>query len=172
MKENHQKRIELVFRDHYREFCLLSYSYVACIDQAEDIVQDVFVKLLAQKEISRILSLKDYIWLSVKNNSLKHLERSKKLELLEYSALVLAEEDDTWSGQLDQKLQKTMDKLPSKCKKVFELCAVEGKKYNSAADDLGISVNTVKTQMKKAYKILRYELRNVYLILLIFVLNC
>src|SRR5690606_9585883 len=95
MKGNYQNKIELLFQEHYREFCLLSYSYLGSMDQAEDIVQDVFVKLLMKGEISNILNLKAYIWKSVKNSSLKHVVRSKKLESIEQNGLILSEEDET-----------------------------------------------------------------------------
>src|SRR5690606_30649201 len=100
------------------------------------------------------------IWNSVKNASLKSLERSKKLEpiLKDVLALPLLEENEIEDHQLGRKLQLAMDKLPQQCKNVFELCAIDGQKYDYAADQLGISKNTVKTQMKKAYRILRGSL--------------
>lgn len=171
MTETNSKKIELVFNEHYREFCLLSYSYVACMDQAQDIVQDVFVKLLMNGDISNILNLKGYLWKSVKNASLKQVTRTKKVESIEHYKLVLVEEDKARDEELDFKLQKAMDELPPKCKNVFELCVIDGLKYDSAADSLGISVNTVKSQMKKAYRILRHNLSDVYSILWFFASN-
>lgn len=163
-----QNDIELVFKENYREFCLLSYSYVGCMDQAQDIVQDVFVKLLLKDKSFHILNVKSYVWKSVKNSSLKHIARAKKTESLESDKIVLVEEHGAKNEELNSKLRKAMDKLPPKCKVVFEMCVVDGLKYNSAADSLGISENTVKTQMKKAYKILRHNLTDVYLLLIYF----
>lgn len=165
MKTTYRKEIESVFKENYREFCLLSYNYVACMDLAQDIVQDVFVKILMKDKVSNIVNLKAYIWRSVKNNSLKHVVRSKKMESIEQSKLVLVEKDETRNKELDFKLQKAMDQLPPKCRNVFELCVIDDHKYNSAADSLGITVNTVKTHIKKAYKILRYALANTHVIL-------
>ena len=76
--------------------------------------------------------------------------------------------DDRPNEDLGPKLRSAIDKLPGQCKTVFELCALDGKKYQTAANSLGISVNTVKTQMKKAYRTLRYDLRNVHEIMLFF----
>ncbi|WP_339718028.1 RNA polymerase sigma factor [Cyclobacterium amurskyense] len=163
-----RKEIELVFKEHYREFCLLSFSYVACMDQAQDIVQDVFVKLLSKCEVLNTVNLEAYVWKSVKNNSLKQKVRTKKLVSLEEIRSVVVEDDKVRDGELDNKLRNAMDKLPPKCRNVFELCAIDGQKYDSAADSLGVSVNTVKTQMKKAYRILRHNLADMYLILLFF----
>src|SRR5680860_423954 len=171
MEENLQKNIEIVFRKHYREFCLLSYSYVSCSCLAQDIVQDIFFKILVDKKASEISNLNGYIWKSVKYASLKHVKRSKKLIPIHENAPVFTlpeEKEERVEHDLGPKLRSAMDKLPGQCKTVFELCALDGQKYRTAANSLGISVNTVKTNMKKAYRILRYDLRNVYEIALFF----
>lgn len=171
MEETNQRNIEFVFKDHYRELILLSYSYVGCMDQAQDIVQDVFVRLLTKENPSPILNLKAYAWRSVKNNSWKHISRSIKLESIEESRFVPIEKDEPQNCTLDVRLQQAINSLPPRCKHVFELCAIDGHKYKCTADSLGISVNTVKTQMKKAYKILRHNLAEIYLILVFFGFN-
>lgn len=163
-----RKDIESVFKEHYREFCLLSFSYVACMEQAQDIVQDVFVKLLLKSEVLNTVNLKAYVWKSVRNNSLKQKVRTQKRVSLEEIRTVVVDDDKVRDKEFDNKLWNAMDKLPPKCRNVFELCALDGQKYDAAADSLDVSVNTVKTQMKKAYRILRHILADVYLILLLF----
>ena len=169
MNENLQRDIGTVFRNHYREFCLLSHSYVSCPDLAQDIVQDIFVKILRNDEATEISNLKGYIWNSVKYASLKQIKRSKELIPLHENTpdFTLPEEAERLNADLGPKLRLAIDKLPGQCKTVFELCALDGQKYRTAANSLGISVNTVKTQMKKAYRILRYDLRNVHSIICI-----
>ena len=51
-----------------------------------------------------------------------------------------------------------MDNLPPKCKEIFILGCVEGLSYKDVAEQLGVSVNTVKTQVKVAYNKIRSEL--------------
>lgn len=114
IRRTRQAETEMVFKEHYREFCLLSYSYVSCMDQAQDIVQDVFLIILTRQDTSEILNLKGYIWNSVKNASFKSLERSKKMEpiLKDVLALPHIEETEIEDCQLGQKLQQALDKLP------------------------------------------------------------
>lgn len=83
----------------------------------------------------------------------------KKMESIEPKRLTLEEKVETENIELNLKLHQAMDKLPPKCKNVFELSVIDVLKYNSAADSLGISVNTVKTQMKKLYRILRENMQ-------------
>lgn len=168
MQERVRKDIEIVFKAHYREFCLLSYSYVSCPSAAQDIVQDIFVGLLTKNKEVEISNLKGYIYKAVKYASLKQVKHSRKRAPLNENTLVLAfpEEESRLAPSLASKLIPAVEQLPGRCKEVFELCALDGQKYKTAANSLGISVNTVKTQMKKAYRILRYDLRNTYPVLL------
>jgi len=55
-----------------------------------------------------------------------------------------------------------MSALPELSKAVFNLCVLEGEKYQNAADTLGISVNTIKYHLKKSYKMLRANIQNIY----------
>ena len=168
-----QPKIEHLFKKHYRVYCLLSYSYVSQWDIAEDIVQDVFVKLLTKHKTTKILNINAYIYKSIKNSSLKYIERTIKLESIDKKSWNIPQPEGVQMENNNRIaiLHESIKKLPLGCKNVFELCALDGHKYTSAANHLGISVNTVKTQMKKAYKILRSDLKNYYLFILFFLEN-
>ncbi|MDO6603957.1 sigma-70 family RNA polymerase sigma factor [Arenibacter palladensis] len=173
MKLEKQTEIEQIFKKNYRVYCLLSYSYVSQWSVAEDIVQDVFVNLLTKKDNTILLNINAYVWRAIKNNSIKYVSRTKKNEPLDENCLSipLSEEPIIEHANRASIIHESINKLPHGCKSVFELCALDGHKYNSAADQLGISVNTVKTQMKKAYKILRHDLKNYYLFILLLLEN-
>ena len=168
-----QPKIEHLFKEHYRVYCLLSYSYVSQWDIAEDIVQDVFIKVLTKRKSTKILNINAYIYKSIKNSSLKYIERTVKLESIDKKSWDIPYPDGVpmEDNNMTAILSESIKNLPIGCKNVFELCALDGHKYNSAANHLGISVNTVKTQMKKAYKILRSDLKNYYLLILFFLEN-
>lgn len=82
---------------------------------------------------------------------------------------VPAGDNDLWGrngGKTDNfeelygRLQVVMDSLPPKCKEIFILGCVEGLSYKEVAEQLGVSVNTVKTQVKVAYKKIKSEFGN------------
>lgn len=173
MKPQEQTKIEQLFKKNYRVYCLLSYSYVSQWHIAEDIVQDVFVSLLSRKDNTILININAYVWRAIKNNSIKYVTRTKKIESLDENCLSIPLPDEPLIEETNRTsiLQQSINNLPLGCKSVFELCALDGHKYNSAAEHLGISVNTVKTQMKKAYKILRHDLKNYYLLILLFLEN-
>ena len=167
----HHRKIELLFKEHYREFCLLSYNYISNMDAAEDIVQDVFVRVLTKGEDIEIDNIKGYLWISVKNSSLNYLRQTNKRKPIEEQDFSLAVVDDNQLSDtnINNKIKVAMAQLPEQCKRVFELCAMEGEKYSVAAETMGISINTVKTQMKKAYRILRVELRKEHISVVFFI---
>ena len=75
------------------------------------------------------------------------------------------------SEELTGKIEKAMDKLPEKCREVFELSRFEEMKYNEIALKLNISVKTVEVHISKALRILREELKELLLILWLVILN-
>lgn len=156
----HKKYIQRLFNTYYVELCKKSYQYVQDEDTSKDIVQEVFVKLLEKKRIDHILNIKSYLYKAVINESLKQLKKQQKLQTFnpELDSFLFSEnsiERTTIQDELDVQLMAELNQLPKKCKEVFILCVLEGVKYKDAAETLGISTNTIKTQVKKAYKILR-----------------
>ncbi|MGS2762652.1 sigma factor [Sinomicrobium sp. M5D2P9] len=81
MENRLKKEIESIFLKYYREWCLLSYSYVGSMDETQDIVHDVFVKVLLKKQEKEISNLKNYISTSVKNTSLKRIRHPRLMNM-------------------------------------------------------------------------------------------
>lgn len=156
----HKKYIQKLFNTYYVVLCKKSYLYVHDHDKAKDIVQEVFVKLLEKKRVDHILHIKSYLYKAVINGSIKQLEKQKKLqtfnpEIASHTFIEDSIEKTTIQEELHAQVLSELDHLPKKCRAVFVLCVLEGVTYKDAAETLDVSVNTIKTQIKKAYKILR-----------------
>ena len=67
------------------------------------------------------------------------------------------EYDEEELEQLRIRLRIFIDSLPEKCREIFILACIDGLKYREVAERLGVSVNTVKTQVKNAYTKLRAD---------------
>ena len=67
-------------------------------------------------------------------------------------------EDVVIDEEIQQRLQKALDSLPDKCREIILLKVVEGKKNKEIAEQLDIAETTVKTQVQRAYRILREKL--------------
>jgi len=135
------------------------------LEAAEEVVQELFVKLWENKDTTEITSsIRSYMLRSVRNsclNFIKHqkVEENYKLyneELRNESSLTVDEELE--GSELEKKIREVIDQLPPERKKIFIMSRFEGLKYREIADKSGISIKTVENQMGKAIKFLREEL--------------
>ncbi|PXX22867.1 RNA polymerase sigma factor [Arenibacter sp. ARW7G5Y1] len=160
-------QIEIIFKKHYKDLCLIAYNYLQDVSDAEDIVQEVFISILRNKKIGNIANVKSYLWQCVKNACINKLKREKKLYCLneaytlDYNYISKEEEMICLENQLY--LYQQIDLLPKQCKKIFLKCAINGDGYKQVSEDLEISVNAVKNQIKRAYKFLRESLTDYYI---------
>lgn len=131
----------------------------------EDIVQESFVKLWNGRNDTTIeTSVKAYLYQAVKNaclNSIKHIgvkESYKKYNQAEIEYAEQTESDNITAGELEERIRRNIESLPTERRKIFMLSRYENLKYKEIADTLGISVKTVENQMGKALAHLRKEL--------------
>lgn len=112
-------------------------------------------------KFEKVNDVKSYLYMMVKNGSvtaLKKEQRNVKLdesfseEILDFDFNVLEEE-------VYSVLIEALNSLPEKCKEVFELSCLEGMKYKDIAEQLNISVNTVKSQRARAIELLKEKLK-------------
>ncbi|MBL7797597.1 MAG: RNA polymerase sigma-70 factor [Saprospiraceae bacterium] len=171
LRRGDEAAFEAVFRQWYEPLC----GYAARLtdgdlDGAEDLVQQVFVKLWEQREgLDIAWSLKSYLYKTVHNAALNRIRSAKThSKYLDFNAAQLEKEyapPDYPARELAGRLQAALEKLPPQCRHVFELSRFEDLKYREIADQLGISIKTVETQMGKALRILRFQLAD-YLVTL------
>lgn len=166
VQKNDYSAFERLFHQYYSPLCRYSEGFVGDRAQAEDVVQDTFVYFWEKRSrIELKVSIVACLYTAVRYRSLRILENQVRmqrhfLQLSEYIDHLL---NSGYSEEEEKKIEKiraVMQELPPQCLKVFVMSALEGKKYSEIASKLSISVNTVKTHMTKAYKILREELRD------------
>ena len=159
---------EKIFKQYYASLCVYARRIIKDADASEDIVHEVFIKLWEKREqIDPQQSLKSYLFTSVHNRCLNYIRDNKKFterdEYFENSKLT----DDTAEveqSELEAKVFEAINKLPEKCKEVFQMCKLEELKYSEVAEKLGISIKTVENQMGKALKVLREELGSLFIL--------
>lgn len=149
------------FNAYAEPLYLYAAGFVGNREDARDIVQDAFLYLWANRETIRTDSLYGYLSRSVKNSCIDFKLHEKVKERYSREVLAMqneAEEESVDMEQLYERLRVVVDALPPKCREIFVLGCVEGVGYKEIADRLGVSVNTVKTQIKVAYKKIKSEL--------------
>lgn len=183
-KLNIKGDFDKIYVNYFSRMFHFAKEYVLFDEDAENVVQDVFVLLWEKRAVLDVkVSLTTYLFTLVKNRCLDLLrhkmiaeeysrevqeEYNEELQMKLYS---LEAFNETFPAQSDVEavIKKAITHLPDKCKIIFLKSRVEGKKYKEIAEDLHISVNTVEGQMSIALKKLRAELKD-YLPLLLFFL--
>lgn len=157
----------------YSPLCLFANKYLNNLEASKDIVQDVFVKVWEENiRFQNEHTIKSFLYTSVRNRSL-NLLKSKPQQLFETYSLPefeLLESDsfffrEVFVAETGAILDKAVSTLPYKCAQIIKLSL---KDYSNAeiAEELAISINTVKTQKKIAYQKLRPLLKESLLFVL------
>ncbi|WP_262482846.1 RNA polymerase sigma factor [Aquimarina longa] len=158
--EELKKGNEFVYRRlyemHYNELCTYIFSLSRDKQQAEDIVQNVMLKIWKNKKKLNInTSVKSYLYKACYYELIDFYKKNKKelnyIEQVQKDALdiFIDEEEDFVKNQLER-VKSEIEKLPPKCKEIFILNKIQGFKYREVAEQLDISIKTVEAQMSKA----------------------
>ncbi|MDR2148106.1 MAG: RNA polymerase sigma-70 factor [Tannerella sp.] len=170
---------EEVFNTYYSVLCNYAASIIKDQSMAEDVVSDMFLNLWEGRDHLMIeTSLKSYLFKSTYNqclNALKHVQVENQYRdfFLHHSPLSEDGTDYPLSGIIENEiydiLQKTLEQLPEQCRKIFIMSRINGMKHEEIAQELGISINTVRTQIHRALEKLRVELKDYLPFLLPFI---
>lgn len=156
---------EIFFRIHFRSAVLIAQRIVISKDAAEDIVQDVFVRML-DSDFSKIKSPASFLYTSVRNASIDYI-RVNTVRIFEQlsddkvndlgSNCDLGEDDAEYLTNLHN-LSQAIERLPEQARAVVKLVCLDKYSYQQAADKMGVSVNTVKTHMYRSFKNMKKNL--------------
>ena len=162
---------EQLFRENYIRLCYDGYSFLNDEEAAKDAVNDVFEKVWVNFEkIERTQSVLPLLYTLVRNHCVSLLRHKKVRE--RFNQELRLKDEATDEGYMEyelliERLRQSVEKLPGQTKVVFRMCFLDGKKYQETADALAISINTVKTHINKALRILREEYSDYSLLLVI-----
>ena len=171
-----QKAFRNLFDQYFQTLCSFGYKYIPDISVVEDFVQDVFVKLWENhQEFDDINAIKTFLYTSVRNKCLNHIKHKIVIEKHEKNIITELESESGIKNHVVEEevfnnLYNEIKNLPESSKKIM-LLALNGLKNPEIADELNISVNTVKTQKKIAYSKLKVKLGPLENIILLSLLN-
>ncbi|PYP51458.1 MAG: hypothetical protein DMD45_07870 [Gemmatimonadetes bacterium] len=156
---------ESAFRSYYIELCEYVLRFVGSAEAAQDLVQDLFLRLWdsrGPRDATRLT--RPYLYVAARNRALKYLRHRRVVAA--WVARAAREEppgsdtpeDLCLCGELDDVVQRAIADLPARCRAVFVLRRREQLSYREIATRLGVSLGTVKSQMWRATLRLREEL--------------
>lgn len=164
-----------LYRYFYGALCNYTTGIVADEDLAEDIVQECLIRIWNSKlHFTEMKALSVYLYRSVYHNALKYLrdKRTNDRRLEKWNAeQEEVEEADFYHAaeeEVIRKLHVIISQLPEQRRAIL-LLSIDGLTVQEIASQLNISINTVKTQKKRAYIYLKENLKQGYMLL--FMLN-
>ncbi len=156
------KSFKKLFESLYPQLCVFAYKYLNDLELSKDFVQEVFLKVWEDKiTFQNDNHATGFFYKAVKNKCLNHL-KSKKYKVTERYDLANIETYETEEFYMSEAvtiettavIEKAINKLPEKAAQVIRL-SIEDYTNNEIANELSISVNTVKDHKKVAYRKLR-----------------
>jgi RNA polymerase sigma-70 factor (ECF subfamily) len=156
-----------VFNTCYESLCQYAFTLLKDMDEAEDIVQSMFLKLWERREDLDIRhALRSYLFKAVYHQCINQLEhRAIKLKHQDQGArdtLAGVQQPEVFPEELEENIRSAINGLPQQCRLVFMMSRYEELRYAEIAQKLDISVNTVENQVSKALKILRSRLKDTF----------
>ncbi|MHC9087372.1 RNA polymerase sigma factor [Tenacibaculum sp. IMCC1] len=161
-----QKNFEEVFNQHSQT--LRNYIYYKCGDlqQAEDIVQEAYIKLWNNCAKVVFEKAKSYLYTVANNHFLNDVAHKKVVLEHQKKNVSSGKTNETPHFILEEeefhtKLKKAIANLPEKQREVFLLSRIDKKKYIEIADIVGVSVKAVEKRMSKALLTLKEQIGKV-----------
>ena len=157
--------IEPLFRKYYPRLCHFGWQMLNDKDVVEDLVQDAFIAYWNNKDVvaNNDTAIKNFLYTSVRNASYNIIRHDKVAE--RYRSLHAAEEIEEpriltkiIRSEVMDEIYRIMQTMPEGCRQVFSLGYLEEFSNPQIASQLGISINTVKTQKQRGLKILKGKL--------------
>lgn len=154
-----------LFREYSRELFWVAYAFCSNREMAEDAVQETFLRLWEQREKGEMVhNVRSYLVRTAKNYLTDQFrrrqlhERHEEMLTEEFEHVLSDEYDEEEYRAMLSKAQTLVASLPEACRRIFVRYAVEGLSYKDIATAEGLSVNTVKAQLRIANKKLSRDL--------------
>jgi RNA polymerase sigma-70 factor (ECF subfamily) len=161
----HDRKAQQLLYDKYSRFLLgICMRYVADKAEAEDILQECFLKVFFNiKDFSGTGSFPGWLRKIAVNTAITHYHKNLKfryhVEIEEYVSHETADNSFDQDDFTAEELYRLLNELPAGYRMVFNLYAIEGYKHKEIAEMLGIDTNTSKSQYSRAKAVLRDKLR-------------
>ena len=164
LNQDHPQAMRRIFETYYTPLCSVALRYVGNMSIAEEVASDVMVQLWKNRHSGyRAETFREYLLTATRNTSINYLKQQKNLQTFA----------DSWAEQIRDELidetpldkiivneiqstyERLMETLPEQCRKAFQMSRFDDMTYDEIAEQMHISVNTVKYHIKTALQKLR-----------------
>lgn len=158
-----------IYQNNFEHLYVFAKSMTKSEELSKDVVSEVFLNLWKNRaKFSQIREIESYLFIAVKNHSIRALtnDYNKKVTIGFGSAVRMIDKVDPEELLLEKELlediEQAVSKLPPQCQLIYRMAKDEQLKYKEIADDLGISIASVKTQLVKAAAVIREAIKRKY----------
>lgn len=165
LKEGDTRAFEYAFRKFAPRLEAFARKYTIDEKEAEDIVQDVFLKLWERRELLENISLTSFLFMMVKNDCLNYLKHRQVVDSVEWRTSEMENAEQLYAidfapdpsvllmqKELSDTIDQIMKKLPPKCKEAFTLSRLKGMKNREIAVYMDITEKVVEKHITRALK--------------------
>ena len=164
LKRSDHECFQNLFAKYSQPLYRFSLSYLKSTEAAEDVVQEVFLKIWRKrKEIDTTKSFQSYLFTIALNVIRKQFNKLSASNQLKHDLLIsFAENKDTFEEKDDfsemvNKLEELIQQMPERRRKIFRMKKLEGKSQKEIAEKFDITPKTVEYHITEAMKFLKKE---------------
>lgn len=169
LKKGDAGAFEIIFFKYNQRLFNFCFRFFSSKEEAGDLVQRVFISLWEQRDmLDPERPVSSYLYGIARNLVYQEFRKSVFKEALNRKIIKEAEisEDsgyrEIFFDDLKEVLAALIEQLPGRQKEIYKLSREEGLSYTEIASRLGISENTVDTQLRRALSFLREKYSNLY----------
>jgi RNA polymerase sigma-70 factor (family 1) len=159
---NDESDFDSIFQRYYEPLYFFARHFVDDPEECRDLVMAVFEDLWRHVDKVESDAAKAWLFVNLRNKCLDHQRKLKRQRQYTAATILL---DNKWIEDTDpveqqereRTIQRRLDALPDNTRRIFEACYVDGKKYKEVAEELGISISTVKKHIVRALKIVKND---------------
>lgn len=164
-----------IFKARYNRIVGFCNQFISDLDMSRSIAQESFLKLwLNREKIQTENGINSFLYTAARTQCIDYLRHEKVKNSFEKQEMMLARDilesysfDDIEFLELEEAVNHAIENLPERCRVVFIKSRYEGKKNREIADELGIALKSVETNITRALKFLRKSLADFLSILII-----
>ncbi|NLR81549.1 RNA polymerase sigma factor [Chitinophaga eiseniae] len=161
LKEGDATAYDDLFMKYHKLLCLNAYWFLRNDAEANDLVQTFFLDIWDKKLYLHFEGdIKGYLHQAVKNRCLTYLKKQKAEREQQVAFTQL--QDATCTGHAEnspdyyKQALTAINEMAIQKRSAIQMVYMEGKRYQEAADEMGISINSFKTHLKRGLKVLRH----------------
>lgn len=160
-----EKGFNFFFREYYAALSYYSFRIIKDKADAEEIASEALMKLWVRRaNFDNLPAIKSFLYTTTRNASLNYIRSQERAVHRHQEAGYFADkkEKDAFERIVESEIYReifiALNTLPPQCRKIFSMLFIEGKEYQQIADELNLSIATIRSQKARAIMLIKQRL--------------